>query len=64
MILETQHYVVLDFNGLTYPPKFKELVIFEDNKPTLSVNVFGYDEAGDEIFGAYYITKDEKPKRI
>lgn len=38
---------------LIYPLKLKELIIFEANKPTISIIVFGYDEEGDEIFGHY-----------
>ncbi|XP_046811985.1 uncharacterized protein LOC111688865, partial [Lucilia cuprina] len=54
----------LNFNGLCFPLKLKDIKIFETNNPKLSVNVFGYDGKSDLVVGPHYKTMKEKPIHI
>ncbi|XP_037823480.1 uncharacterized protein LOC119611843 [Lucilia sericata] len=54
----------LNFNGLSFPLKIKDITIFEENNPCISINVFGYDEANNIVVGPYYKTKCKKPNHI
>ncbi|XP_046806483.1 uncharacterized protein LOC124419814 [Lucilia cuprina] len=44
----------LNFNGLSFPLIIKDITIFEENNPCISINVFGYDEAKNIVVGPYY----------
>ena len=46
--------VTLDFTGLSFPLKIKEIKIFTKNNPQVSINVFGYDEESGNIIGPLF----------
>ncbi|XP_070074701.1 uncharacterized protein [Drosophila takahashii] len=54
----------LDFSGLTFPLKIKDIDIFIQKNVTLSINVFGYDEESETIIGPLYQSGVEKPTHI
>ncbi|KAI8123512.1 hypothetical protein CVS40_5989 [Lucilia cuprina] len=54
----------LNFNGLCFPVKLKDIKIFETNNPKLSINVFGYDRKSDLVDGPHYKTMKGKKKHI
>ena len=46
----------LNCNGLKFPVDLKQIKIFENNNPSISINVFGYEE---EVY-PLKISKDKK----
>ncbi|XP_065364524.1 uncharacterized protein LOC135957667 [Calliphora vicina] len=54
----------LNFKGLCFPLKVKDISIFEINNPNISINVFGYDESIKLIVGPYYKSKVKRSKHI
>ena len=50
----------LNWNGLKFPVDLKQIKIFENNNPSISINVFGYE---DEIY-PLKISKDKKINNI
>ena len=46
----------LNWNGLKFPVDLKQIKIFENNNPSISINVFGYE---DEVY-PLKISKDKK----
>ena len=46
----------LNWNGLKFPVDLKQIKIFENNNPSISINVFGYEE---EVY-PLKISKDKK----
>ncbi|XP_065354937.1 uncharacterized protein LOC135949334 [Calliphora vicina] len=54
----------LDFKGLQFPLKLNDIAIFEENNPTISINVFGCEPEKYKIVGPYYKTKGRKVKHV
>ncbi|XP_065354938.1 uncharacterized protein LOC135949335 [Calliphora vicina] len=54
----------LDFKGLQFPLKLNDIAIFEENNPTISINVFGCEPENYKVVGPYYKTKGKKAKHI
>ncbi|XP_065203746.1 uncharacterized protein LOC135833867 [Planococcus citri] len=52
---------VLNFEGIEFPVKLRDLKKFEKNNP-ISVNVFGID--GEKIIGPLFFSKNVSPERI
>ena len=50
----------LNWNGLKFPVDLKQIKIFENNNPSISINVFGYE---DEVY-PLKISKDKKINNI
>ena len=56
--------VCISFKGLSFPMKINDIKMFEEMNPTISVNVFGYNELTGNIVGPYYCTQSEKAQHI
>lgn len=54
----------LNFEGLCFPLKLRDICIFERHNNDISINVFGYDTEKDLVVGPYYKTKGRKLHHI
>ena len=58
---------LLNFKNMVFPLAVRDVKIFEENNPEISVNVFGYEISEKnnlQIIGPFYHTKKEQSKHI
>lgn len=54
----------LDFTNMNFPMSVKNIIHFEKQNNTISINVFGYDMEHKLVIGPHYNTLCEKPNHI
>ncbi|XP_037921320.1 uncharacterized protein LOC119658124 [Hermetia illucens] len=55
---------IINFWGLDFPLKVKDISVFEELNPSISINLFGYDSEMKKIVGPYHLSKEEKVHHI
>lgn len=58
------HYSsVLNIKGISFPPTYKDIELFEMKNPNISINIYGMNNKGC-VNGPLYCTKDRKSNHI
>lgn len=63
-VITLNNDITLNFSGLRFPLKIKDIKTFESCNNTISINVFGCDNEAKEIIGPFYLTKEERIQHI
>ena len=55
---------MFNFKGIVFPVKLRDIHKFEEQNPSISINVFAYNKTSSYIDGPIYMTSKQKENHI